>query len=929
MTVSGLIERLRRAGVSPTARELAEAIWLAGRLDVAALAERPATPLPAAAEPGEASPSLASGGIPPPPGTAVVAVPSATGSGLVSGFPVRSPAAPVLPNARRLQRALRPLRRRVGDPRHPVLDEVATAQAVAGTGVWAPVLVAGRRRHFDAVLAVDTASSMDVWRDLPTGLAGLLTRSGAFRDVRVFRPGRGLRPAQLVDAGRRRVFLALTDGVSGGFAEQLYEWARTGPVVVVQPLPEQMWSRTALPVLRARVSAPVAGVPNTGLRVRFRRRQVPAGVPLPVVGLEPAALGAWARLAAGRSGEVSLAVALLGSEPPPPAAAGTLDDLSPVERFRSTASPQAYELAVCLSLVPVTLDTMRLMQHVTFAGETPSVLAEVILGGLLDRTGGDTYDFVPGARDELRAELRRSEAARVTSAMSRYVADHAGHAGAAFPAFVTRDDGPLETAAEPFAEVPESAAGRLGVPAPGPAVGAQPSWQGRIRDIAGRILGGGVLIADDRVLTCTHILSSGPERPDDSFVVDFPLAGRHVEIRGWVEAWLRQRDLAVLRLEIPVDGDITPAALRPAPDSHGVETRALGFPGIRPDGVWMRFVVGGPAPYYPGLLRLNSPGVVDPYQLMGFSGSGVIDSASQTVIGLFTMRSNADLPSAWMIPMETILNGIPPSVPRPASVANPFDVAGAELPRSDHFVDAGGSEHAFRDFAARCTPADVLRTGRFVAISGPPGSGRTSLGNRCADHFRSQCVAAGIELATVDLQGPGSMLESSEEIFARIRGALSSFHGGAATTLAEVSHRLKAVGTIALIRLPEITNLAYLRRFANEEHPGLLFIVDVMSREPLDHAEFGLEPDNGFFLHVSTLTAEDAIALVRSRVTDPRLPQISRETIHRLLAARPMTVRELQMLLYQAYREVAENRSRPSELTYEHLTDVYYRTALT
>src|SRR5205814_13786 len=58
-------------------------------------------------------------------------------------------------------------------------------------------------------------------------------------------------PAELVDPAGRRAFLVVTDAAADRWyddsaAGALAQWGRSGPVAILQPLPERLWSRTGL-----------------------------------------------------------------------------------------------------------------------------------------------------------------------------------------------------------------------------------------------------------------------------------------------------------------------------------------------------------------------------------------------------------------------------------------------------------------------------------------------------------------------------------------------------------------------------------------------------------------------------------------------------------------------------------------------------------
>ncbi|MFI7067098.1 sigma-70 family RNA polymerase sigma factor [Kribbella sp. NPDC050124] len=482
MSLALLIRVLADAGISPTGREIAEAVWLAQHLmppSEPARSEIPAE-LPTAARDESNGPEADAPALPAEP--ASVALSTGTGTGApVRGHPVGVPGLPGIHLPQEIQRALRPLRRRTPSRHRRVLDEDATASLTADTGLWAPVLRPAQERWFDVVLVVDTSRSMDLWRSVTKDLQAILVRSGAFRNVRVWylspdedggmvQPGArasSRNPRELVDPAGRRLFFVLTDGAAAGWHDgsataALAEWTRAAPVAVLQTLPEEMWTRTGLPAVAARLSARGRGTPNRRLRVTSRRRRPEGDVPIAVLGIEAFALNAWACLAMGAV-DVPLAITSAGDRPGPRTSAPPASGGSAVDQFRAKASPAAYQLAVSLSVIPLTIPVMRLVQHALFPSSSPAILAEILLGGLIVRTGDNSYDFGSGVRDALFAELRRSEASTVLSVMSQHLGQRAGTTTVTFPAIAESSTGPIATTAETFSWVPAEIAGRLGL----------------------------------------------------------------------------------------------------------------------------------------------------------------------------------------------------------------------------------------------------------------------------------------------------------------------------------------------------------------------------------------------------------------------------------------------------------------------------------
>ncbi|MEV7519707.1 SAV_2336 N-terminal domain-related protein [Streptomyces sp. NPDC091371] len=509
---------LGAAGLDPSAEEIADALWLAGRIrrpsaegaraparvpdpepeaeparepEAGPEAEDTAGPPPA--EPGPGRPEAegqvrlyAPGAHRPPP------EPEADGAGSPgeAGVPVRVPGAAALPRILDIQRALRALQRHrpPAPPTRRVLDEPATAEASArALGLVIPVLRPESRREATVRLVMDASPSMAVWQDMFEELRTVCERLGAFRDVQVHYlhrladgavvlgrgpvAGAGLRSAdQLRDPTGRALTIVVSDCAGpmwreGAAQRLLHRWAECTPCVVVQPLPQRLWGRTWLPTERGTL----ARVEGAGGRLRFRADRPPlpgrpaGGLTVPVLPPSATALGAWARLVAGLgSGPVPAEVGRVlaghpGAPAPPPRGARPPREL--VARFRSSAAPRAVQLSVYLSAAPLTLPVMRLVQRTMLPDSEPSDLAEVLLSGLLRRTGpeyGQWYEFVPGVQDVLLGPLGRDEAALVLKHCSEYVLAHFGRGVRNFPALAVSQ---LTGAPAPVAEGPVDAAG--------------------------------------------------------------------------------------------------------------------------------------------------------------------------------------------------------------------------------------------------------------------------------------------------------------------------------------------------------------------------------------------------------------------------------------------------------------------------------------
>ncbi|MFC3990352.1 SAV_2336 N-terminal domain-related protein [Actinoplanes siamensis] len=482
-----LLAVLRAAGVRLTPAEVAEALWLAARVDVAGRAPAP-RPVPAEpggvpGEPAELRLPVPDQPRPPedPPPEPAAAVPSPTGEQVtfepVPGRPLRVRTAEALPHSGRTMHALRPLKRRRLSGRRVTIDEEATARQVAERGLWTPVWRPALERWLHLTLVLDHTSVGGVWDRLGRELRTLLERLGAFRTVRVARLGPAARrsPLSLADRPGDHLLLVLSDCVGeswwdGEMSRLIAHWARRAPVAILQPLPERLWSRTGLDPLPGRLRSPRAGAPATAYTFAstLRRRGLPAGgLPVPVLEIEPRWLGTWARLVAGRApGGIDAVVTPAGAAPrhrPVPRPGPEPPAEQRVRDFRAGASAPAYDLARYLSVAkPLNLAVMRLLQSVMVPESRPAHLAEVLYGGLLRPSSPDGaasddqhFEFLPGVRHELRDTLAASDPERVRAEVSRYLGEHPERTGALFTALASLpgEGRPVPGAPEPFAGV--------------------------------------------------------------------------------------------------------------------------------------------------------------------------------------------------------------------------------------------------------------------------------------------------------------------------------------------------------------------------------------------------------------------------------------------------------------------------------------------
>lgn len=430
---------------------------------------------------------------------------------------VRLRAPPPLPDALGLARALRPLGRRRQFGPSVELDEVASAERIAETGLPLPLLRQRRGRWFEVALLIERTTGLAAWRAQIRAFERLLQRQGGFRQVVTLvldtehdsitlrsASGRTQSPGALLERNGRRLVIVISDCTASAWHDgRVGAWlaplAERMPLALVQPFEPAIWPHTALGFVDLAVRAPVPGAATGALDVRRPEwAEGEAGLVLPVLGMRAAEAGAWARMVAAAGGAWAPAALLpmagarpLNDDPisaemraalvedASPAGAATaanlapglvVDDLMRLEAFRAAADPAARQLAAGLSAVdPLTLPVMRIVQHAIAPQGGASALAQVLASGLfrplaaLTEDNEDEVGFQLDAavRERLGAALPRSDWQQVLLAIGRAIEQETGD-GVDLLAVLEDDAGieRLPPAARAFAEFTRKRAAR-------------------------------------------------------------------------------------------------------------------------------------------------------------------------------------------------------------------------------------------------------------------------------------------------------------------------------------------------------------------------------------------------------------------------------------------------------------------------------------
>ncbi|MEU3756612.1 serine protease [Streptomyces olivoreticuli] len=201
------------------------------------------------------------------------------------------------------------------------------------------------------------------------------------------------------------------------------------------------------------------------------------------------------------------------------------------------------------------------------------------------------------------------------------------------------------------------------------------TWRVRISTPGGEMLGAGILVGADSVLTCAHVIPwDGGPQPTAEVVAELvgvagtPAVRARVAERCWVPELADSRgDVALLRLAEPQDARHAAPLHRVAP-SPGRAVRMCGFPRTKglADGVWFRATIAGPSGPRGEWVQLF-PATPEETVRPGFSGAAVTDAETHRVLGMVVSRyddrssaaPDGKLHLSYMIPIETVVRYLP------------------------------------------------------------------------------------------------------------------------------------------------------------------------------------------------------------------------------------------------------------------------------
>ncbi|TFG40204.1 MAG: hypothetical protein E4H48_07970, partial [Syntrophobacterales bacterium] len=242
------------------------------------------------------------------------------------GAELAIPAPPSLHRPQDFGRRLKPLRNFRRNPRKHLLDVERTVERICDERIWELVTSHPYDRCLHLTWIMDAGHGMTIWQQMGRELYLAFRDSGVFRDAQAYewqvdegwqqsfvpldasgRPNKSRDPSGRWPLSGRDSLLILFSDCSAGrwyqpdILRQLYELGEQAQLLVVNPLPERMWGRTALgQAEEVDLRAPVPGAPARLLQACRLGDRPHVGSPatslkLAAVATDPDHLLGWSR----------------------------------------------------------------------------------------------------------------------------------------------------------------------------------------------------------------------------------------------------------------------------------------------------------------------------------------------------------------------------------------------------------------------------------------------------------------------------------------------------------------------------------------------------------------------------------------------------------------------------------------------------------
>ena len=340
-----------------------------------------------------------------------------------------------------------------------VLDEEATVEYIANTKIWSIVTKLKQEKKFTLNIIIEKSESMTVWEEMTKDFISAVSGFLFFKELKVYYLEESEKKFTLYSDKKcqstvsvnifhsleqRSLTILISDCISQSWSDNrgykfLKNITEVTPFMILNMLPQRIWKRTILNDTWRIKFTHNSGWLNQKLisDIDEKSCKVKEHIKVPMTTFDTISLKHWANLVSGKKENWLYGSLFEKNEfdkPPEPIVESQEkeDPIELVRDFEIFASPMAQKLAIYFSVVPLSLDIMKIVQKVSLPKSSHTHLAEVFLSGLLKKTSFRTfsgkviYEFVDGVKDILREKLYLHKKIDIVKENSSFIAKDLG-----------------------------------------------------------------------------------------------------------------------------------------------------------------------------------------------------------------------------------------------------------------------------------------------------------------------------------------------------------------------------------------------------------------------------------------------------------------------------------------------------------------------
>jgi len=357
-----------------------------------------------------------------------------------------------LPHYREWEKAFKFINFKTNSNRKYEFDEEKTVEYIANTKIFDLKFKKVQEKKYSLTIIIDQYKTMQIWSELIKLFTQMVHTFGVFNQISIYYWDTNSKVAKLyydkalkqktddksviIDNNQNLVWI-LSDCLAPSWKsadsfKKIEKWSKYSLTSIIQMFPKRMWMGTMLyKGKHTRLSSKNFSSLNHQLISNSIISEDRDSLKIPIVSFDAFALQAWAKVVINREKNSISGVIFddLDFEEIQTPKSSEISIEKRMDRFSQQTSPTAQKLAFYMSVLPVDFQVVRILQENELPSSNQSHVAELFLGGLIERIekdGGIKYEFYPKVRKELNQNISADESIEILRKMSDFLSTNLG-----------------------------------------------------------------------------------------------------------------------------------------------------------------------------------------------------------------------------------------------------------------------------------------------------------------------------------------------------------------------------------------------------------------------------------------------------------------------------------------------------------------------